>query len=473
MKTSHTLLRRAAFALAGALALLTAPAAAQAQSTVRVELGGAGPTAQSLSIPRGKSAIVELPVDARDVLVSNPAVADAVLRTPRRIYVLGVAPGQTDAVFFDAAGRQILSLNIRVDQSTQALEDTIRRVAPTADVRIEAVNDGLILTGSVASARDASAVEKIAQRYVERPELITNLLSIRGGDQVMIKVRIVEMQRNIIKQLGVNTELVANQLGDGQWVLRNLASFAVNQSYLGEFLGGYQYDDPTADGVQQGAALLQAFERVGLVRTLAEPNLTAVSGESGKFLAGGEFPVPVGRDQDGNIIIEFKPYGVGLGYTPVVLSEGRVSVKISTEVSELTNEGSLQVTGLNIPGLAVRRAETTVELASGESLMIAGLLREQTKQIIDALPGMTNLPVLGALFRSRDYLAGETELVIIITPYIVNGTRPDRMQTPVDGLQIASDYETTILGRLNRAATGNAAAAPPQAYQGPIGYVIE
>ena len=473
MKNSHNPLRAAALAFAGMLCLLAAATSAHAQSTVRVELGGSGPTSQNLSIPRGKSAIVELPVDARDVLVSNPAVADAVLRTPRRIYVLGVAPGQTDAVFFDAAGRQILSLNIRVDQSTQALEDTIRRVAPTADVRIEAVNDGLILTGSVASARDASAIEKVAARYVERPELITNLLAIRGGDQVMIKVKIVEMQRNVIKQLGVDASLVANQLGDGQWILRNAANFGVNNRFMGEFFGGYQYDDPTADGVNEGSAILQAFERVGLVRTLAEPNLTAISGESGRFLAGGEFPVPVGRDQDGNIIIEFKPYGVGLGFTPVVLSEGRISVKVSTEVSELTNEGALQVTGLSIPGLAVRRAETTVELASGESLMIAGLLKEQTKQTIDALPGMTSLPVLGALFRSRDYLAGETELVIIITPYLVNGTRPDRLQTPVDGLQIASDLETTILGRLNRATRGNPAAAPPQAYQGPIGYVIE
>jgi len=473
MKVSSQTLRRVAAAFAGAVLALAVPAVASAQSTLRVELGAAGPTAQNLSIPRGKSAIIELPVDARDVLVSNPAVADAVLRTPRRIYVLGVAPGQTDAVFFDAAGRQILSLNIRVDQSTQALEDTIRRVAPTADVKIEAVNDGLILTGSVASARDAAAVEKIAARYVERPELITNLLSIRGGDQVMIKVQIVEMQRSVIKQLGVNAEVVANQLGDGQWILRNLASFPANGSFLGEFLGGYQYDDPSADGVTRGAALLQAFERVGLVRTLAEPNLTAISGESGKFLAGGEFPVPVGRDQDGNIIIEFKPYGVALGYTPVVLSEGRISVKIATEVSELTNEGSLQVTGLNIPGLSVRRAETTVELASGESLMIAGLLREQTKQNIDALPGMTGLPVLGALFRSRDYLAGETELVIIITPYIVSGTSPRRMQTPVDGLEIASDVETTLLGRLNRATRGETAPPPPPGYRGPVGYVIE
>lgn len=505
MSTLKTFRRVCAAAVLGAAVLLSAPMATQAQSTVRVELGS-GASSQNLSLPRGKSAIIELPVDARDVLVSNPAVADAVLRTPRRIYILGVAPGTTDAVFFDASGRQILSLNIRVDQSTAALEQTIRRIAPTSNVIIEPVNDGLILTGSVASATESANIEKIAARYVEKPEQIVNMLSIRGGQQVMIKVQIVEMQRNIIKQLGVDTNLVLNQLGENQWLLGGAPTFGVNGSFLGGFTGGTSLDtrsqivipgegncgdlstipdnpnNPAAcvannragsDGVNQARALIRAFERVGIVRTLAEPNLTAVSGESGKFLAGGEFPVPTGRDQNGQITIEFKPYGVGLGYLPVVLSEGRISIKISTEVSELTSDGALQIAGLNIPGLQVRRAETTVEMSSGQTLMIAGLLKEQTKQTIDGLPGMTNLPVLGALFRSRDYLSGETELVILITPYLVEGTGPNRMQTPVDGLQIASDIDTTIMGRLNRGISGPNAATPRQAYQGPVGYVIE
>ncbi|HYC73906.1 type II and III secretion system protein family protein [Brevundimonas sp.] len=504
-KMLHTLRRLAAVVVLGATALAIAPAASQAQSTVRVDLSS-GPASQSLSLPRGKSAIIELPVDARDVLVSNPAVADAVLRTPRRIYILGVAPGTTDAVFFDAAGRQILSLNIRVDQSTAALEDTIRRIAPTSNVVIEAANDGLILTGSVASAAESASIEKVAARYVEKPEQIVNMLSIRGGQQVMIKVQIVEMQRNIIKQLGVDTNLVLNQLGQNQWLLGNAPTFGINGSFLGGFNGGYSMNstnqivtpgsgncgdltttpgDPSNpascvatgragdEGVNQARALIRAFERVGVVRTLAEPNITAVSGESGKFLAGGEFPVPTGRDQNGQITIEFKPYGVGLGYLPVVLSEGRISIKISTEVSELTSEGALQIAGLNIPGLSVRRAETTVEMASGQTLMIAGLLKEQTKETIDGLPGMTGLPVLGALFRSRDYLAGETELVVLITPYLVEGTHPNRMQTPADGLVIASDVETTLLGRINRATNGANAVTPRGPYQAPVGYVID
>ena len=232
-------------------------------------------------------------------------------------------------------------------------------------------------------------------------------------------------------------------------------------------------------GLNQANGMLKAFERVGLVRTLAEPNLTAVSGEGAKFLAGGEFPVPVGQDNDGRVTVEFKPFGVGLGFTPVVLSGGRISLKISTEVSELTAQGAFSVSAgagapsLTIPALNVRRAETTVELPSGGAMMIAGLLREQTRQNLDSLPGMMNLPVLGALFRSRDYLSGESELVIIVTPYVVQPTTPGALQTPADGFKVASDPETLLLGRLNRTYKAKPAPAQAPSYQGPYGYVIE
>jgi pilus assembly protein CpaC len=233
-----------------------------------------------------------------------------------------------------------------------------------------------------------------------------------------------------------------------------------------------------SSGLNKASAMVQAFERVGLVRTLAEPNLTVVSGEAGKFLVGGEFPVPVGQDSTGKVTLEFKPYGIGLGYTPVVLSGGRIALKLSTEVSELSSLGAFSLGNgantLTVPGLSVRRVESSVELPSGGSLMIAGLLQQQSKQNIDALPGMTALPVLGSLFRSRDYLNGETELVVIITPYIVDAQDPGRFQTPADGLRLASDPETVLLGRLNtvvKAARNGPEASQP--YQGPIGYVIE
>jgi pilus assembly protein CpaC len=521
-----------------------------ADQVLRIDLTASG--AQSLNLSRGKSAIIELPVDVRDMLVTNPAVADAVLRGPRRVYVLGMALGATDAVFFDASGRKILSLAIRVEQDSTALEETLRRVLPNANIQVQSIRDSVILTGSVANTGDAGMASQIAARFVDKPDNVLNMLTIAGKDQVMLKVRIVEVQRNIIKQLGVSSTVLIND-GYKSYGLGQGSTFGVNGAQIGgaDLCYGRNNTKTTnytntngstnqtgTNGGTNGSAsttsetvqvsvdpvtgatttttttngsgssngttnaltglissaastaysmatggktnlCLQAFERVGLVKTLAEPNLTVVSGEAGKFLVGGEFPVPVAQDAMGRISLEFKPYGVGLGYTPVVMSGGRISLKLSTEVSELTSLGAFTLassdggTNLSVPGLTVRRAETTVELPSGGSLMIAGLLQQQTKQNIDSLPGMTNLPILGGLFRSRDYLNGETELVVIITPYIVDPTRPQNLQTPADGLQTASDMSTVLLGRLNKVVKAPAGANSGRAYQGPVGYVIE
>lgn len=507
----------AALAQAGEAAAPALAAGLAAQSAVvRVNLAG-GAASQTLSLPMGKSAIVELPVDARDVMVTNPSVADAMLRSPRRIFILGLKTGSTDAVFFDAAGRRILSLDVRVDQDPGAVAQTINRVLPGAQVRVDAMNESLILSGQVANLADADKAVQIAKAAVAKPEQVINMLSLAGKDQVMLKVRIVEMQRNVIKQLGFNLNAVLGQLGETQYVWGTAASFAVNGALLGGVSGGWQTNttkqpimqipctfDPSkmcdivvrgpeqgtnwdtatikdtagSPGLNKGEATLKAFERVGLVRTLAEPNLSAISGESAKFLAGGEFPIPVARDDDG-VSITFKPYGVGLGFTPVVLSNGRISLKVSTEVSELTSQGAFSLVSdstnarVTIPALTVRRAETVVELPSGGAMMIAGLLQESTKQNLDALPGVTTLPVLGSLFRSRDYLAGETELVIIITPYLVEATSPGRLQTPVDGLRVADDVSTLLLGELTRAYKATPPAGGGRTYQGPYGYVIE
>lgn len=506
----------AALAVLSFASVPAAPATAQESgSVVRVDLTGQGAGAsQTLSLPRGKSAIVELPVDVRDVLVTRPDVAEAVLRSPRRIFVLGVKSGRTDAVFFDATGRRILSLDIRVDQDTAALAQTINRILPGARVRVDAMQDSVILSGEVASAADADRAIQIAKASVAKPDLqVLNMLSIAGKEQVMLKVRIVEMQRNVIKQLGFDLNALVNQVGEPQYFLGKSATFGVNGSLLGGVTGGYKLDttrqpqvEVPCDGVNwdgklcpivargsdvatpqttagspglnQAGGALKAFERVGLVRTLAEPNLTAVSGEAARFLAGGEYPVPTGSDENGRILISFKPYGVGLGFTPVVLSGGRISLNVSTEVSELTSNGAFSLAAgssntLTIPALTVRRAATTVEMSSGSSLMIAGLLQENTKQTLDSLPGMMNLPVLGSLFRSRDYLSGESELVVIVTPYIVNPTSPDRLQTPVDGLKIADDASTILMGRLNKTYKVRPPQGGAQAYQGPHGYVIE
>ncbi|WP_296816854.1 type II and III secretion system protein family protein [Brevundimonas sp.] len=462
-----------AAALAGALGLGAPASGVQAQQVVRVDVGAAG--AQSLSLPRGESAVIELPVDARDVLVSNPAVADAVLQSPRRIILMGLAPGATDALFFDAAGRQILTLNVRVGASTNALQDTISRLLPGSNVRAEAVNGAVILTGEVDSDADAERAQRVAAQFVERPEQVLNMISVRGSSQVMVQVRVVEMQRNIVEQLGIRLNGSINSGGDPSWVLANTPGFPVNSGQMGG--GAFTFNSPASLGGNGLSATLQAFERVGIVRVLSEPHVTTVSGEEADFLAGGEFPVLSGVDDQGNPIITFRDFGVGLNVTPVVLSGGRISLRMSVEVSDLTNNGAFSLgvgngNTLVVPALNVRRVSNTVEIPSGQSLMIGGLLQSVTRENIDSLPGLTGLPVLGALFRSRDYLQGETELVVIVTPYLVNPTDPSRLQTPVDGLQIASDAETIFFGRLNRAYRPDQ-PAPQGAWQGPVGYVIE
>jgi pilus assembly protein CpaC len=461
--------------LAAAQAMPAAAGYGPTASAMGITLNGAGAGAQSLSLGKGKSATIDLPVDARDVLVTNPKIADAVLRTPRNISILGIESGTTDAVFFDGMGRRILTLEIRVDQDGRAVAETIARVIPKSRVRVESVNNSLLLTGTVDNAAASNAAQRIAEQFVTKPEQVVNMLSIGGQEQVMLKVRVVEVQRTAIKQLGVNLDALIGKLGNTQFSFIQNASFGVNGTVSsgGVTTGVGRVEN---DG-ERAIAALRAFERVGLVRTLAEPNLTAVSGEAAKFLAGGEFPVPVGQDNEGRITIEFKPFGVGLGFTPVVLSDGRISLKISTEVSELTTEGAFGVQAgtstLIIPALNVRRAQTVVELPSGGAMMIAGLLQSKSKQAIDSLPGVGDLPVLGALFRSRDYQNGDTELVIIVTPYLVQPSSPGAFQTPADGLQVASDAQTILMGKLNKSTRGGPAATAGRTYQGPYGYVIE
>ena len=492
-----------------------------AGETVRVDLSSDTTRTQSLSLPKGKSAVIDLPTDAQDVLVTDPKVANVVLSTRRRIYVLGVEGGQTDAAFFDAAGRQMLRLNIRVDQDISALGDTLNRILPGSSIHVEAVNQSIVLSGEVENAAAADKAIRLAQGFVAKPEQVVNMLSVGESEQVMLKVRIVEVNRNIIKQLGFNLNAITGQLGMPQYSFGNSPTYGVNGSFLGGTTGGYSLNttsQPVVDtlagtsclnvvgdtiidraakaacigtgragstGLNQATAMIQAFESVGLVRTLAEPNLTAVSGESAKFLVGGEFPVPVGEDTTGRVTVEFKQYGVGLGFTPVVMSKGRISLKLSTEVSEITNIGAFSLStsstsasgatttspSLVVPGLNVRRAETVVELPSGQSMMIAGLLQSVSKETLASLPGLMQVPIVGALLRSRDYQQGETELVVIVTPYLVKPVLPGQLQTPADGLQMANDLETNLLGKLNKSVGKTAPAG--KTYQGPYGYVVE
>lgn len=441
---------------------------------VKIDQGGMGQASRSIVLGLNKAAIVELPVAARDVLVSNPAIVDAVVRTNKRTYLIGLAVGQTNAFFFNENSQQILNLEIRVARDLSGLRDSLRQYFPAARIDVESVNDHVVLSGMVASATEASKAQDLAARYIGvDKENVLNMLGIEGKEQVMLKVTVAEMQRNVIKQLGVDLSSAAS-FGDLALQLATSNSLSLQGGSLGGLDGSATV---TGNDGSIGAAI-DALERDGILRTLAEPNLTAISGESAKFLAGGEFPVPTSRDRDGNVQLEFKPFGVGLNFTPVVLSEGRISLRISTEVSELSSDGAFVLQGasgegVTVPGLKVRRAETTLELPSGGSIVMAGLLSDTTRQNIDGVPGAKDVPVLGQLFRSRDYQKNETELVVIVTPYLVDPTSRKNLVLPTDGYAPASDMDTILMGRLNATYGARGATPGEKPLQGPVGFVVD
>jgi pilus assembly protein CpaC len=468
--------------LALAFAALTAPAMARpaldesSARTLNISTRGGGGAHQRITLSVDKAAVVQLDSDARDVLVSNPDMVDAVVRTPRRIFLLATKVGQTNAFFFDGEGKQILSLDIRVEKDVVDLASLMRDSLPNSSIAVQSMNDNVVLTGTVSSALESTRAADLAARFAGDPKKVVNMLSVAGGAQVMLKVRIAEMDRNIAKQFGVNLE-GAVRIGGTPTAISSVPQFSLVGQALNDLNGGgaglvcpvtnasgatstvqnpfqvWRGGGSCALG-NNAQGSLQALERVGLVHMLAEPNLTAVSGETARFLAGGEFPVPAGRDQQGNVSIQFKPFGVGLSFTPVVLSGGRISLQLSSEVSELTNTGSfvLQGTGgsgLTIPALSVRRAQTTVELPSGGSFAVAGLMQHNTKQVIEGFPGVKDLPVLGALFRSRDFADDQSELVVLISAYLVEPNTEKAFAAPTDGFVTPSDPETLLLGRLN------------------------
>jgi pilus assembly protein CpaC len=501
MKKSFFLFALAAAALAAASATARTPIVKEsdgAERVLKIATHGEGPVHRRLALALNKAAVVELDADARDVLVSNPLIVDAVVRSPRRIFLLAQKTGQTNAFFFDAQGHQLLAVDIRVEKDVTDLSSMIHDEMPDSAVHVNSLNGNVVLSGTVQSQGDATRVADLAGRFAADPEKpgdpprLVNMLRVKGGEQVMLKVRVAEVQRQIAKQFGFNVS-AGGLLGSVPMAFASDNQFALLGRALSD-IAGAQVGDVCAFGTKSlpGAtcnpaeATLKALERVGLLHTLAEPNLTAVSGETAKFLAGGEFPVPASRDRDGNVTVVFKQFGVGLSFTPVVLGPGRISMQISSEVSELTNVGAfvqpggttvvngqtVTTQGLTIPALDVRRAETTVELPSGGSFAIAGLMQHTTKQTIDAFPGLKEMPVLGALFRSRDFQNDETELVVVISAYLVKPNREDKFAVPTDGFAPPSDLQTIIHGKIN--ATDTNTPVPPKnaVSQGPTGYIV-
>lgn len=491
-------------------------------------------TNQTIGLGLNKSKVIDLPRDAHDIIVSNPQVADAVTRTARRIYIFGKQIGQTNIFVFDAAGREIAVLDLKIERDIAGLASTIRKYIPTADVKAEMLNDNVILTGTVENAQDAKRAEDLATIFVtggegttgqyiqtatsgsssaaggvaiggvsqaqeqRRVSQIVNLLQIQGEDQVTLKVTVAEVQRSVVKQLGLDG-LVKGTI-DGV----SFAAATDNPFGLGKAIAEAGADFTNLSGANDlngVSGQLRALEQAGVMRTLAEPSLTAISGESASFKVGGEFSIASGKEEKaqtstpilnaaGQIVgydttpasvgyeHEKIDYGIGLDFTPVVLSPGRISLKIRTSVSEPTFETPFNIpkgvgAGMNIIGIRKRLADTTVELPSGGSLVIAGLVRDEVRQVISGFPGLSKVPILGTLFRSRDFQRYETELVVIVTPYLVRPVARQDLARPDDNLNFTSDGAGNFLGRINR-VYGAAETAPPSGrYHGTVGYIYK
>jgi len=439
-------------------------------------------SARFVSLGIGKSMVVDLPREVKDVLVADPKIANAVVRSSQRVYIIGAAVGQTNIVFFDSTGAQIAAYDIAVKRDLNGVRAALKQSLPNSDIQIEGVGDGVILTGTAATPIEAQQAADIAARLVNGSDKVVNSIAVRGRDQVMLKVTVAEVSRNIIKQLGI--DLTAN-LNYGTSVVNftNTNPFTA----LGRPLVAGNQTQASFGSPASVTATLRAMEGAGVVRTLAEPNLTAISGESATFIAGGEFPVPAGYACDPvtrvcTTQISFKKFGISLNFTPVVMTEGRISLRVMTEVSELSNDNSITLTqalsnnssnSLTIPSIKTRRAETTLEIPSGGAMAMAGLIADQTKQAINGLPGLSQLPVLGTLFRSRDYVNNQTELMVLVTPYVVRAVAQKDLSRPDDGFAAASDPQADLLGNINRIYGVPGRVEKARNYRGTYGFITD
>ncbi|KQS80033.1 secretin [Methylobacterium sp. Leaf361] len=520
---------------AGALALLvalTGPASSQDRQTFGpapiLTVGAAeASSTRRVELTAGRSVIVDLPRDAKEVFVANPAVANAVVRSTRKVFVIGMADGATSIFIMDAEGRQIAALDVTVarDLNLGTLRELLNQSIPGGRFDVRSSGASVLLSGAVNSSADAQQAIDIANAFVglggagaagaagaasggvaagSRGAVINNL-TIRNKDQVMLRVTVVEVSRNVLKQFGINMAgnwSALNPVGNlGQTLVNGGTSAAtlvpanipnvITNSLPFPVNPGLATGNQIQASVQAGGfslqATLKAFEQAGVSRILAEPTLTAISGEAAKFLAGGEFPVPSSATcAVGGVCspgITYKPYGVALSFTPTVLADNRISIRVATDVTEIDpTQNFSYVVGNNsvsVPGTRVRRSETTVELPSGGVMMTAGLIQQVNRQAIAGLPGLINLPILGALFRSRDYQRMETELMIMCTPYIARPMEAKQVSRPDDNFVDASDGQTVLLGQINRiygkvAPPGAAAAAPlGRTYRGRVGFIVE
>lgn len=457
--------------------LLAGPAVAQTPLTPQQGPGAAsrlaldpGSQAGDMVVPVNKSQVLRVEEPFRDVMVGNPEIADVLPISDRAIYILGKQIGSTNLTLYGPNRRLLAVVDLNVTHDAAGLRTRLHDLMPDENIEVRGVHGGLVLSGQVSTARQLDRVLQVANRFA--PDAVTNLLSVAGSQQVMVSVRIAEVRRSLARELGLKPSLTS-----GDVVINTLENLDP-----GRFLGALwsmRATDFTVD------LLIDALEEKGALRVLAEPNLIALSGDTATFLAGGEFPVPVAQDATdtrATVTIEWRQFGVSLAFTPTVLDDALINLRVSPEVSQIDRTNTITLLGTTVPGLSTRRAETTVELRDGQSFAIAGLLQSDFSDTIRQVPGLGDVPVLGALFRSTSFQRNETELVIIVTPRLVKPAPAGTLAAPTDTFAMPSEAELFLLGRAegrvvqpvsaDREAADLLGARPEGGISGPYGHIL-
>jgi pilus assembly protein CpaC len=451
------------------LGLSAVPASAE---TLKVVEGG---TSNILTVPMNRAVVVEADQPFAELSIANPGIADISTLSDKSIYVLGKAPGRTTLTLLGPDGKLITNVDVQVSLDVAEFKERLKQILPNERIEVRTANDGIVLSGVVSSTTALDSALELAERYA--PQRVSNLMGVGGTQQVMLKVRFAEMQRSVTKSLSSSLSVTTNGSGTnlaiGTGSNKNGALSVANggvgsTTQTGSFGIGF-----TAGNLQLGV-LLEALESKGLVRTLAEPNLTALSGQEAKFLAGGEYPIPVSQDNN-TVTIEYKAFGVQLGFVPRVVDGDIINLAISAAVSSIDPTVSVTANGISVNAFRRREANTTVEMRDGESFAIAGLLQDDFRDLNGQVPWLGDVPILGALFRSADYTRNQSELVIIVTPHLVSPTRGEALALPTDRVRPPSEAELFLFGKTAAGGKvkGPAAEVSKQDFTGPYGYVME
>jgi pilus assembly protein CpaC len=455
------------------LTVATTPSIAAAE-TLRVMREA---SSSSLNVPMNRAVVVESDSPFAELSIANPGIADISSLSDRTIYVLGKEPGRTTLTLLGPDGRLITNVEVHVTPDIAEFKERLQQILPGEEIEVRTANDGIVLSGTVSSTARLDRALELANRYA--PERVSNLMSVGGTQQVMLKVRFAEMQRSVSKSLSSSIAMEGIEFGGDLGISGGTNALNTNGNIAsaldgnspssgdnnGAFLFGFN-----AGGIEVGI-LLEALESRGVVRTLAEPNLTALSGQEAKFLAGGEYPVPAAQE-NGSISVEYKPFGVALAFTPRVVDADLINLELDAAVSSIDPTNGFTANGFTVDAFQVRRTSSTVEMRDGESFAIAGLLSDDFTDLNGQVPWIGDVPVLGALFRSAEYARKQTELVIVVTAHLVSPTRGEALALPTDRVQPPSERDLFLFGRV-AAEDGAAGEIARQDFSGSYGYVLD